>query len=1175
MLWLGIGLGLLAVAAWALVLILEITLWVAVAVTVLCVLVFFGVFLVRRLLARQRAAALERELLRQAAEQAERARPDRRAEILALQQQMKSALETLKRTKLGAQGGRSALYALPWYVVVGPPAAGKTTALTQSGLGFVAPPGSSMAKVRGTAGTRNCDWWFSERAILLDTAGRLATGDDDREEWLTFLDTVRKFRPKRPLEGLVVALSVESLLCSTDVELEETAHALRARIDEVMSRLEMVLPIYVLFTKSDLIAGFIEFFGDLTRAQRAQTWGASFALDANLEEPAPAIEAEFDTLASVLHARMLQRLSSESLPEVRAKILQFPVEFQGLKKPLAHFVEELCRPNPYQETPLLRGFYFCSGTQTGRALDRVLENMARGFNLPRAPETNERNTTPQSYFVTELFQRVIFPDRHLAVRSLSRTRRTTRVQALVAALVLFSMLLVLTPAALSYARNVRLVRSTVRDVDAAVKLEQAPSATTQATAAALDRLVGRVQTLEREKDESSVRGLFGPYLAEELHETVKGAYLERLHRLVSGPVQAQLVADVRGIGDLARMDAENFRTSYDDLKLYLMLCRPERLVPEWASERLAYTWARALRAQTPGDERTLIAHAQYFVNALAADRSYAFKEDPAVVSRAQGRLALVPLEELQYGWLAESARGVPPIRPENIFFGASAAYWDARESVEVPGLYTARGFQEVKKVLEEPDGRFALEPWVLGQALPAGADMRTASAERLRSLYFRRYTQAWSSFIAGLSVKPPTDVRGAIDELRVLSESEGPYVRLFRVIGENTRLDVSPSSLLEKGKEAVAETLAQAASAIGASSAAPPTPRPVSPVEQDFASLLRFGFGNAASGEADAAPSGLSQYLAQLSTLEVALSQLVESNAEPTQEFEVELGRTASAVQRLLAGLDARTRLVLEPLLMNPIRGSRAGFVQADYSALGERWKAEVWEIYNEKIAPRYPFAEAPAEVSLAEFAEFFRPDSGILWKFFKENLETRLERKGTQFVPRAAADPLPLRSDFLQCLNVAQEITEAVFGGGPEPLVRFDVQMHPVSSAIAEVSLVVDGKATVYRNEPERWLPMQWPGTESPKGAALKVRGAGFNDEIPRLGDFGLFRLFEAGGVKATGKGTLAGRWTLTRPGQPPVTIDIKPAKSVHPFTRGFFRRLRCPAAATTPKAIAAGGMP
>src|SRR5690606_34480119 len=97
-------------------------------------------------------------------------RPDRRAEIVALQAQMKEAIATLKRSKLGARGGSSALYALPWYVIVGPPAAGKTTALEKSGLAFASGKAGG-AKVRGTAGTRNCDWWFSRDAILLDTAG--------------------------------------------------------------------------------------------------------------------------------------------------------------------------------------------------------------------------------------------------------------------------------------------------------------------------------------------------------------------------------------------------------------------------------------------------------------------------------------------------------------------------------------------------------------------------------------------------------------------------------------------------------------------------------------------------------------------------------------------------------------------------------------------------------------------------------------------------------------------------------------------------------------------------------------------------------------------------------------------------------------------------------------------
>jgi type VI secretion system protein ImpL len=323
-------------------------------------------------------------------------------------------------------------------------------------------------------------------------------------------------------------------------------------------------------------------------------------------------------------------------------------------------------------------------------------------------------------------------------------------------------------------------------------------------------------------------------------------------------------------------------------------------------------------------------------------------------------------------------------------------------------------------------------------------------------------------------------------------------------------------------------------------------------------------------GQADAAPAKLTLYLAQLATLEASLSQLAETNASPAQEFDAALARTATSVQGLLGGLDPRTRFTLEPLLMNPIRGSRKGVMNADFVSLSESWQKEVWEVYNSKLAPRYPFADAPAEVSLAEFTDFFRPDSGLIWKFFTTNLAGRLERSGNTYTPKQAADAMPFRPDFLQCLNIAAEITDAAFGGAQTPNAPFGIKIHPAGSNIAEISLTVDGAATVYRNEPERWIPVSWPGTGTPRGAVLQVRGAGFTDEIPRLGDFGLFRLFEAGGLKpgtalAEGTAVLSAAWTLSRSGESPVTIDVRPAKSVHPFGRGFFRRLRCPASVTT----------
>jgi type VI secretion system protein ImpL len=111
------------------------------------------------------------------------ARPERRAEILELQKQISHGIQALKSTKLGAKHGGGALYELPWYAIIGPPGGGKTTALRHSGLQFpfLDPRGGG---VRGVGGTRNCDWWFTNEAILLDTAGRYTTESDDRDEWI-------------------------------------------------------------------------------------------------------------------------------------------------------------------------------------------------------------------------------------------------------------------------------------------------------------------------------------------------------------------------------------------------------------------------------------------------------------------------------------------------------------------------------------------------------------------------------------------------------------------------------------------------------------------------------------------------------------------------------------------------------------------------------------------------------------------------------------------------------------------------------------------------------------------------------------------------------------------------------------------------------------------------------
>lgn len=57
-------------------------------------------------------------------------------EIHVINERFAQALATLKKLKFKGGGSRKALYELPWYIIIGPPGSGKTTALVNSSLEF-------------------------------------------------------------------------------------------------------------------------------------------------------------------------------------------------------------------------------------------------------------------------------------------------------------------------------------------------------------------------------------------------------------------------------------------------------------------------------------------------------------------------------------------------------------------------------------------------------------------------------------------------------------------------------------------------------------------------------------------------------------------------------------------------------------------------------------------------------------------------------------------------------------------------------------------------------------------------------------------------------------------------------------------------------------------------------
>ncbi len=407
----------------------EINTLLLVIAIVLFVWVLVALVVYEHIKAKKSAEHLEKSFTDQADQQILNTRPHKRGEIKRLKREFLKAVKILNESKLGKSGNaQSALYKLPWFMLIGKPGAGKSTALLKSGLRF--PYGKPQ--LGGLGGTKNCEWFFSDAGIFLDTAGRYTVPQQqsDEAEWTEFLKLLNRHRREQPINGVILTVSLEDLLREDEEALEKHAFRMRRRIDELIRKLKFDFPVFLLFTKCDLIPGFTTFFGDLNGDEQQQVWGCSFPKKVWASHP-PAVvfREEYNRLYRVLLERRFSRMDGNIKGHLPGKIYRFPLHFQKLQEKLVYFTDKLFQPNEYQETPFFRGFYFTSGTQpVAQTNPEEAEWAADGSEGGTVPLDQ-----PKSFFLRELFTRVIVGAQKLA-RPLAPPRLTTKERVIIGGL---------------------------------------------------------------------------------------------------------------------------------------------------------------------------------------------------------------------------------------------------------------------------------------------------------------------------------------------------------------------------------------------------------------------------------------------------------------------------------------------------------------------------------------------------------------------------------------------------------------------------------------------------------------------------------------------------------------------------------------------------------------------
>ena len=1126
-----LGIVLLAALIWLLGevvgLSLEIRLASIIVLLVLC-LVYMAYSVSK---ANRFSSAIEQSIKAQAEQQMMGVRPDRREKIEEMQDKLSEAIDFLKRSKLG--GGRrskAALYALPWYVFIGPPASGKTTAIENSGLNILA----GLDRIQGVGGTRNCDWIFSDSAIFLDTAGRYVTEHDDRDEWLSFLDTLKKNRPEKPINGVLVGVSLTELVGRSIDEVDQHATKIRRRIDELVSQLEIQFPVYIIFTKCDLLQGFVEFFGELDSYEREQIWGCT--LDRKQAEGTQITEMfskEFDLLKDRLMQRRMESLSRTRNRGERHNIYIFPLEFAEAKRNLSRFVERVFQPNPYQETPIFRGFYFTSGTQEGVPIDQVIRKVAQSFGLQNAGLDGGKpiRTEEKSYFIKNLFTKVVIPDQYLVAQTATSQLRGIMQKAALStgALVLLGLFVLFV--SIAFARSKRALNQTGSTLTAAAQVDWRR---VQESVPNLDRMI----SLEEEVQSLNSWDRFlllGLSRNGRLRSPAEGLYNDKVQDFVQHFAYRSLTDRVRRATQNAPLNAIQKQELYEDIKTMLLLSTE---APRLQSEEYANYLTQRLGNLVESEIQANLREGGTAVHTQQLDRQLEdyvalLANEPTIRSfppleQGELRRARVLVSESQtvntvYNRIA-SASEVQSLPSISLMDLVGAGYSQLfRNDVDVPGIYTKIGYDSYfKAAIERESENPSREEWVLGNTAASAASLNANPEElarQLESLYFDNYERAWLRFLQSIEYSSSNTVQASAIKIADLSSAyTSPLITVFeRATNETT---------FQTGQEQLAGALEQAGRSAGRAGRAAgqlldESPHPLT-VKFRWLHDLKAQFG--------LQEGPLSSVFLSLNQVSIKLNEIGQDReraAEYTRSVLTQGGGDLNAAlfnaQRLQGLLDQK---MMQQLFEQPLDEAWQLLLRQTRLHIDDLWEDEVYRFYRDRLANRYPFdANGSDEVDLNDLKDFMHPAEGMLAAFREEHLR---DFDGKRYRGRGIAISREARGAFDKAEAIADNLIDGdlisvQFQLQPEQTQRLN-QDSPVPNF---VRIEVHGEEDRYNQGGASFKPFRWPGFPAEARIVVETQ-QGITFSEGDLGEWAWFRLLSKAQINPGNPGEYRLGWVL-----------------------------------------------
>ena len=1012
-----------------------------------------------------------------------------------------SGLSTLirsafQRLQAAQRSSSNALTTLPLLYVMGAPNSGKTTAISKSGMDPELLAGQ-VFQDGVVVPTRLLNLWYAGESVFVDAGEPLTR---EAHQWSIL---VRRTSPRlvssltsrqRPLRAAVVCISSEAVFGANAAETIVTlARETNASLREISRQLGVDLPVHVILTKLDRVAGFSQYVQHLTQEEASERLGITFPHDSAsdgvyAERSSALVSSSLDRLLFSLAEFRLEMLGRESNTASIPGIYEFPREMQKLRNHLTNYLVELARPSHLNANPVLRSFS-CIGVRT-QILERAVVEPAQ---MPRAASADADATgifslremqAAQTLLRAGATRRVaqwcflppLFPQMFLArSEQESASKRVVllrRVALAVASAVFLVWSIGLT---VSYINNAALERN-IRDAAASLPSTGAPvDLANVQQLSALDRLrLSLLQLQDFDRHGVPWRFGWGLYRGQTLIATTRALYFERFRWLLLDATQTRLRHNLNALPATAPGEAD-YLAAYNPLRAYLITTSfPQYSTGEFLAPVLTKSWLTEHAGQ--GDQEQLATEQfRFFGDELRLAPVYHIAPSEPAVMHARAYLnSFGSLDRVYQNLLVAANHSAPSIDFNRQFPGSAAT---VVETHVVPGAFTRAGFTFMQAAMKNPNRFFMGEPWVLGDQAPLPTSTN-GLAPRLSDRYLADFNAQWQSYLRSASVVRSRSLPEARQKLGSLSSPNSALLALVFTASHNTAIaDASVAHEFQPTQALVPPDLSSRF-------IAPSNTAYINGLATLQGAVSQFAQDPNAAGN----PAAAQSVIAAAVGAHGAVSQTA-------QAFNID---TQAHVEQTL------TRLLQEPI--TSVEDAVRGAAPAQINAAGRQFCSTL-----APVLAKYPFNRiATTEATPAEVTALLQPGTGTLWQFYANNLKSLVVQQGAQWVAQPTANPKPTQQ-FLQFFNELAMFSNAMFpAGATTPSLQFTVHI-PQSPGIQSVTLALDNQKT---SGTDVMHAFNWSPENSQRAQLIASYGSN-NLPLQFSGKWALFHLVDRGRVE------------------------------------------------------------